>query len=227
MLLTVAICVQVKTINKATEKVGATLDDNNGLRDELLSLQGTYETLYKELEKKDAELETIREQAANKSDEDVKNEQEITNNQKLLGLTDVSGAGVIINLDENREIDSSEVLNISEYFVHEEDLLYIVNELFNSGADPISIKDQRIVSTTSIVCDGNIIRINGKMVGVPITIKAIGFPERMEYALSRPGGYLQLMADGGVKVYIERSDNIDIPKYEGVYSSEYISRGDE
>ena len=111
--------------------------------------------------------------------------------------------------------------------VHEEDLLYIVNELFNSGADAISINDQRIVSTTSIVCDGNIIRINGKMVGVPITIKAIGFPERMEYALSRPGGYLQLMADGGVKVYIERSDNIDIPKYEGVYSSEYISRGDE
>lgn len=227
MLLTVAICVQINTIESATETVGTTLDDNNDLRDELISLQGTYESLYSQLEDKQKQLEETRAQAANKSDGDTQNEEAIKDNQKLLGLTDISGQGIIIHLDENREVDSSEVLNISEYLVHEEDLLYIINELFNSGADAISINDQRIVSTTSIVCDGNIIRINGEMVGVPITIKAVGFPERMEYALTRPGGYLQLMADGGVEVYVERSDNIDIPKFEGVYSNEYLARGDE
>lgn len=227
MLLTVAICVQINTIESATETVGTTLDDNNDLRDELISLQGTYESLYSQLEDKQNQLEETRAQAANKSDGDTQNEEAIKDNQKLLGLTDISGQGIIIHLDENREVDSSEVLNISEYLVHEEDLLYIINELFNSGADAISINDQRIVSTTSIVCDGNIIRINGEMVGVPITIKAVGFPERMEYALTRPGGYLQLMADGGVEVYVERSDNIDIPKFEGVYSNEYLARGDE
>lgn len=227
MLLTVAICVQINTIESATETVGTTLDDNNDLRDELISLQGTYESLYSQLEDKQKQLEETRAQAANKSDGDTQNEEAIKDNQKLLGLTDISGQGIIIHLDENREVDSSEVLNISEYLVHEEDLLYIINELFNSGADAISINDQRIVSTTSIVCDGNIIRINGEMVGVPITIKAVGFPERMEYALTRPGGYLQLMADGGVEVYVERSDNIDIPKFEGVYSNEHLARGDE
>ncbi len=227
MLLTVAICVQISTIESATETVGTTLDDNNDLRDELISLQGTYESLYNELEERQQQLEETRAQVANKSDEDSQNEEEIKENQTLLGLTDVSGQGIVIYLDENREVDSSEVLNISEYLVHEEDLLYIINELFNAGADAISINDQRIVSTTSIVCDGNIIRINGEMVGVPITIKAIGYPERLEYALTRPGGYLQLMADGGVEVYVERSDNIEIPKFEGVYSSKYLTRGDE
>lgn len=226
MILTMAICIQINTIDAATETVGSTLKDNSGLRDELLSVQGKYESLYKELEDKEKKLEEARQSAANKNEGDTQNETSIKNNQKLLGLTEVSGQGIIIKLDENREVNSNEVANISGYLVHEEDLLYIINELFNSGADAISINDQRIVSTTSILCDGNIIRINGKMIGVPLTIKAVGYPERMDYALTRPGGYLEIMANDGVKVSVEKSDNINIPKYDGVYSYDYLSRGD-
>ncbi len=226
MLLTMAICIQINTINAATQTVGSTLKDNSGLRDELLSVQGKYESLYNELEDKEKKLEEIRQEAANKSEGDTQNETEIKSNQTLLGLTDVSGQGIIINLDENRDINSQEVVNINGYLVHEEDLLYIVNELFNSGADAVSINDQRIVNTTSILCDGNIIRINGEMVGVPITIKAIGYPERMDYALTRPGGYLETMANDGIKVTVEKSENINIPKFNGVYDYNYLSRGD-
>lgn len=226
MMLVMAICIQINTIKTATETVGTTLKDNSGLRDELLSCQGKYEELYKELENKEKQLEQVRLSAATKNQNDTENEIEIKNNQILLGLTEVSGQGFIIQLDENREINSGEVLNISDYLVHEEDLLYIINELFNSGADAVSINDQRIVSTTSVLCDGNIIRINGKMVGVPITIKAIGFSKRMEFALTRPGGYLQMMADDGVKVTVQSSDEITIPKYEGIYNYEYLTRGD-
>ena len=202
------------------------MKDNSNLRDELLSVQGNYETLYNELEQKKKKLEETRQTAANNNEDDTQNDATIKNNQTLLGLTDISGQGIIIKLDEDREVNSQEVVNISSYLVHEEDLLYIINELFNAGADAISINNQRIVNTTSIICDGNIIRINGKMVGVPIEIKAIGYPERMDPALSRPGGYLQLMANEGIKVSIEKSENITIPKYEGIYSYDYISRGD-
>lgn len=227
MLLTIAICVQINTIDAATEEVGTTLEDNSGLRDELLSVQGKYGSLYNELQEKEKKLEEARQKAANKNDGDLQNESAIKDNQKLLGLTDVTGQGLIIYLDENREIDSSQVANINGYLVHEEDLLYIINELFNAGADAVSINDERIVSTTSILCDGNIIRINGKMIGVPLTIKAIGYPERMDYALNRPGGYLDLMANDGVKIAVEKSEKIDIPKFNGVYSNDYLSRGDE
>ena len=162
--------------------------------------------------------------AANKNEDDTKNETEIKNNQKLLGLTEISGPGFIITLAENTEVNPNEVMNISGYLVHEEDLLYIVNELFNSGADAVSINEQRIVNNSSILCDGNIIRINGKMVGTPLEIKAIGYPERLEGALNRPGGYLQIMADDGIKISTSRSNNITIPKFEGVFSDEYIAR---
>ena len=226
MALTMAICIQINTIDAATKSVGTTLKDNSGLRDELLSVQGRYESLQNELEVKNKKLEEARQTAANNNDGDLKNEEEIKQNQKLLGLTSISGKGIIINLDENREINSNEVININGYLVHEEDLLYIVNELFNAGADAVSINDQRVVSTTPILCDGNIIRINGKMAGVPLTIKAIGYPERMDYALTRPGGYLEIMANDGIKVTVEKSENIDIPKYDGIYSYNYLTRGD-
>ena len=227
MLLTLGICLQIRTIGDATKTVGTKLRDNSGLRDELLSIQDKYNILYKTLENEEKVLEKTRQIAATNNQDDLKNEEEIKNNQKLLGLTDVTGQGIIIRLDENREVNSNEVINISEYLVHEEDLLYIVNELFNSGANAISINNQRIVNTTSILCDGNIIRVNGKMVGVPIVIKAIGYPERMDYALTRPGGYLSIMADDGIVVGVEKSEKIDIPKYEGIYNYQFLTRGDE
>ena len=226
MILVIAICVQINTIKASTQNVGTSLRDNSGLRDELLSIQGKYESLYKELEEKEKVLEETRQSASNSNESDSKHEEEIKNNQKLLGLTDIEGKGLIITLDENSDVNTEEILDINSYLVHEEDLLYIINELFNCGADAVSINDERIVSTTSILCDGNIIRINGKMIGVPVTIKAIGYPERLDGALTRPGGYLDVMANDGVVVTVERSEYISIPKYDGVYSYEYLTRGD-
>ena len=228
MLVVMGICVQIKTIEEATDKVGGSnLRDSSGLKDQLVSLQGEYQSLYKQLENKEKKLEEVRQNAANNNEEDSQNEAEIKNNQVLLGQTEISGPGLIITLDEDRNVNSNEVIDISKYLVHEEDLLYIVNELFNCGADAISINNQRIISTTPILCDGNIIRVNGEMVGMPITIKAIGSPEGMDGALQRPGGYLKLMANDGIIATVERSENITIPKYEGIYSYEYLSRGEE
>ena len=226
MILTIAIIVQMRTIEKATKTVGTGISDNSGLKDEFLKSQDEYNLAYKQLEEAEKKLEEVRNQATQNNKTDSDTEAEIKENRKLLGLTEVTGQGFIIKLDDNRQINSSEVLNVSDYLVHEGDLLYIVNELFNAGADAIAINDQRVTSKTSIICDGNIIRINGEIVSVPITIQAIGYPERMYYALKRPGGYLEVLANAGVQVYVQKSEKITLPKYEGVYSSEFLTRGD-
>lgn len=227
MVLTISIAVQIRTIESATSTVGTGISDNSGLKDEFLKSQEEYNTAYKKLEEAEKRLEEVRNQATQNSETDSNTEAEIKEDRKLLGLTEITGQGFIIKLDDNREINGSEVLNVSDYLVHEGDLSYIVNELFNAGADAIAINDQRITSKTSILCDGNIIRINGEIVSVPITIQAIGYPERMDYALNRPGGYLEILANAGVQVYVQKSEKITLPKYEGVYSSEYLTRGEE
>ena len=127
--------------------------------------------------------------------------------------------GIIKQL--NKKSLKEDIIDLNSYLVHEGDLIHIINELYNAGADAISINGKRIVNTTSIICDGNIIRINDEIVGVPIEIKAICYPQAL-YNLKRKGGYLSLMASGGVIVEMEESDDITIPKYEGVYKYEYI-----
>lgn len=226
LMLTMSIFIQTKTIREATSRIGTGIQDNSGLRDELFSWQTKYKNSYKQLEILETKLETIRKQAVADNDLDSVNEEELKANKNFLGLTEVSGSGIVINVDDNREVDSSKVINISNYLVHEGDLLKIITELFNAGADAISINGQRIVNTTSILCDGNIIRINGEKIGVPLTINAIGYPERLYYAMVRPGGYLEKMVQDGVKVAVEKSEDLVIPKYEGVYSSSYIERSD-
>lgn len=227
LILVLAICIQIRTIEEASSVVGSSLNDNGEMKDKVLEAQEDYKEIYAKLEKAEEKLEEIRQIATSNNQEDELLKLELEDNNKVQGLTEVKGEGIIINLDDNREVDETEVLNISSYLVHEEDLLQIINELFNAGADAISINNQRIVSTTAILCDGNIIRVNGEIISVPITIKAIGYPESLYYALMRPQGYLDIMQKDGVVVKTEKSDDITISKYEGVYNYNYIIGGDE
>lgn len=224
-LLVILIFTQMKTVNNMENSVGTTLSANSELIDEVLSAQEEYDKLYAQLEKAEEELETIRKVATAGDQEATTAEIELKENNMLLGLTEVKGEGIIIILDDNRNVEGDE-LNLSKYLVHEEDLLQVLNELFNAGAEAISVNGHRITNTTAIRCDGNIIRVNGQVITVPITINAISSKAILN-TLIRPGGYLQIMADGGVVVEIDSSDEITIPKYNGVYGSSHLSRGDE
>lgn len=223
-ILTIAIFIQMKTVESLTNEEGISLNDNAELKDEVLKLRQEYRDAYTQLEDAEKRLEEARMQAATSSNVDTEVENQIKKNNQLLGLSEVKGSGIIIRLDDNREVKEEEVLDISSFIVHDQDLIHIVNELFNAEADAISINGKRIVSTTSILCDGNIIRVNDEAIGVPIEIKAIGHSERLYYNVAvRPGGYLKLMATDGVVVEIEKREDITIPKYEGVYKHDYIS----
>lgn len=224
-ILVISIFAQMKTVNEMENSVGTTLTANSELIDEVLSEQEQYDRLYEQLERAEEMLEVIRTKATAGNQEDLEAEAELKENNKLLGLTEVKGEGIIIKLDDNRNIEGDE-LNLSQYIVHEEDLLQVVNELFNAGSEAISINEHRVTNTTAVRCDGNIIRVNGQVITVPITIKAI-CSKAIYNTLIRPGGYLQLMADEGVIVEIDSSDEIVIPKYNGVYTDAHIVRGDK
>lgn len=222
LILTIAIFVQIKTVEDITNEEGISLNDNAELKSEVLRWRQINKDAYEQLEEAEERLEEVRTQATENNGLGTEVEEQIKKNNALLGLTEVKGPGVIIKLDDNREVDVEQVADVNRIIVHEQDLIQIVNELFNAGADAISINGKRVVSTTSILCDGNIMRVNDEIVGVPIEIKAIGYPERLGPALARPMGYLSLMKMDGVIVEIQKSDDITIPKYEGVYKYEYI-----
>lgn len=216
--LTLGICIQLKTV-KGSNSIAGQGYGNDELRGEVLKYKEKYDNKYNELEKAEKQLEKERQSATKNNEELEKKEAEIKQGNKMIGMTEVTGPGVIVTLSDSKK-DSSTALNVSDLLVHDADILSVINELKNAGAEAISINDQRLVPNSSIVCGGNIIEINGEKVGAPFTIKAIGLPEQLA-ALSRPGGYLEILRGATVGVDLKKSNSITIPKYTGVITYKY------
>ena len=220
LALTFAICVQVKTIQGATQILGQTQEEAK-LRDEVFRWKERYDNIYKDLENSEKVLESYREKASQSNGESASIEAELKLANNLLGLTELTGKGIIVTLDDNKTANL-DTLNVSSYLVHAEDIVELINELKDAGAEAIGVNGQRIISTTGIVCDGNVIKINDTKIGAPYIIRAIGYPEWLESALIMPAGYIQRLNDWGVVTKVEKSNSITLPKYNGVYSSDNI-----
>jgi len=224
VILTIAIRIQLKTMKEADSVVSkATM--NNDLRNQVLIWKEKYETALKAFEQSEYDLENSRQSSTQNDGNAVKTEEQIKQNNILLGLTDVTGNGIIIKLEDNKTATRGSIGaldSIEYYLVHDSDLITIVNELWNAGAEAISINNQRIVSTSAITCEGNVIKVNGEKIGTPFEIRAIGSQELMYGAINRPGGYYQYMRETGVVTSIYKATNINIKKYTGVINSQYI-----
>ena len=221
--LTAGICIQVRTVSGTNSTVSNDYEENN-LRAEVLRYKERYDNKVKDLANAEAELEKERESATQNDTALQEKEKEITEGNKILGLTEVTGSGVIVTLGDSKK-DASSSLDPSMLLVHDTDVLSVINELKNAGAEAISINDQRIIPTTGIICGGNIIDINGEKVGAPFEIKAIGLPEQLA-ALDRPNGYLDILRSWSIEVKLEKSNNITIPKYTGTINYQYAKSVD-
>ena len=95
--LTAGICIQIKTVNNTSSKVSQNYEENN-LRAEVLKYKEKYDNLLKETEKIDAQLqEQIDGATKNNSElEDAKNQ--INEGNKMIGLTEVTGPGIILTI---------------------------------------------------------------------------------------------------------------------------------
>ena len=226
-VLTIAIFVQIKTTNNSNSTVAQTMEEND-LRDQVLRMKEKYDNIYAELQNATKKLEQVRENATKDDSEAKAKQEELRLNNMLLCQSDMTGEGVIITLKDgttnNSDVLSS--LTATDVIVHNSDLLQIVNDLKNAGAEAITINGERIVQTSSITCEGIIIKINNKKLGSPYVIKAIGSAATLETSLSIPDGYLDIMKNDGVIVDIKKSDGLTVEKYDGVITSKYLEIDD-
>lgn len=152
--------------------------------------------------------------------------------KQFAGLTPVEGPGVEVILSDaanGKEMakqlaggsdQGADFQNqLSNFLVHDQDIVGVVNELKQAGAEAISVNGQRIIATSSIRCVGPICYINRQPTGgaAPYTILAVGSPRDMENGLRLPGGYLdtqQLLAYKMVS--IKHRPKVEIPPYDGL-----------
>lgn len=216
MILTIGICVQLKTIKQSDITGSIKLIDSN-LKTSLLQWKTKYEESKQKLNNTDDELETLRNNVAN-LEVNSENQKKMSKYQTLLGLTDLKGEGITIKLSDNNQISSNDSftsINEADYMVHDGNLVSLVNELKSAGAEAISINGQRIINSTCITCAGNVIQINGEKVGSPFEVKAIGSRDLLYGELNKNGGTLYKLKKYGIITSVNKSENIEISKYVG------------
>ena len=146
--------------------------------------------------------------------------EELEEARMYAGYTNLTGPGIIITLSD------TDTAQIEAY-----DLITLVNELKNAGAEAISINGERIVSNTDITdinytyivintnsTDNGVLRISS-----PYTIEAIGNQKYLESSITLKYGYIDQMKANGKSISYTLEDNVYIEKYNGDLSFEYAT----
>ena len=224
LLLTLAISVQYRTIKDVSTLVGNS-GKNSELKSEVLIWKEKYDEEYKKLENATETLDKERENASSKNTNSSQKERELKIANAIIGTIDVEGEGIVLTVADNKNVSNESISimdNISNYLIHDSDLLTLVNELKNAGAEAISINNERITNQTAITCDGNVVLINGNKVSSPFIIRAIGSQEALLGAIKRPGGFLEELEEFGLVSGLKKQSNIKISKFSGIIDYEYI-----
>lgn len=191
------------------QSINTTLTDQT--TNDLITL---VQTLTEQRTKLEQELETLEEINTN-LDLTTILQNEIEQLQIHGGSTEVTGEGVVITLTGDSPFVSY-------------DLIDIINELFGSGAEAISINDTRITFTTSILdvtdsTNTKMITINGQRLLTPVVIKAIGDAETLETGLTFSGGIIDnLTTLYNITPTIQQKEEIIIPAVKSITDFQYM-----
>ena len=182
-------------------------------KNDIAALNGEIGEMKELVEKKKKELSLVKSvDKGNKSIEELLTE-EVSDAKAQSGYTDMEGPGIVIKMRDNQD---KEIVGYSVDYdiIHDVDILNIFNDLRSAGAEAISINGQRIMSTSEIKCGGPIIRVNGKSVGTPFVIKAIGDPKLLYAAINAPNSYAYNLKNV-FKIEVESriEDSVEIPAY--------------
>lgn len=182
-----------------------TLDQKEALESQVASLQ--------------MELQTYREAAASGSSQNEALKAEVDRLEMEAGLVDLEGPGVMVSL---RDSSAANVTGEeADYLIHDNDLLSVVNELRDAGAEAISLNGERLLATSEIRCAGSVVIVNGRRYTAPFVFNAIGDPATLYNALTMRGGVVDVLGQWKIEVKVTASEKLTVPRYNGVMEFRY------
>jgi uncharacterized protein YlxW (UPF0749 family) len=148
-------------------------------------------------------------------------QKEVNENNIILGKTDVQGQGVKITLEDG--FSTVDEYLSSAQLIHDADIVQVINELRNAGAEAISVNGQRIIYDNYALCWGAPIVLNGVKIIPPFYINAIGNEDVLYNYLTLEATHIKSLKLRQVKINIVKVDDIKILAYIGNFKSNYMS----
>lgn len=148
--------------------------------------------------------------------------------QFLAGLTDVKGPGIVVVLSDSKiplpaGMPAGVLGAAPPSIIHDTDINQVVNELKATGAEAVSVNDQRLVAVSPVRCAGPTVFVNNTPQTPPYIIKAIGNPKNLATALNMSGGIMQQIRGYDPSMFkVEKPTKpIVIPAYSGGIEPKY------
>ncbi len=209
IVLTCVMFMQFKTARQTNLTDIENMNEDE-LKSEIILWQNRYNEIDQKLKSRNQTIEEYESILQNNDETSKVLDKELNELEKLIGITDVEGDGIVITLEDN---DDGQVTAAV--------LLNLVNELKYAGGEAISINEIRIVNMTDIVDVNYIVQIEGQKISSPYTVKCIGDQDFLLNTLNSKDGYVQTYTDSGITVKIETQNNIKINKYNGSLDIKY------
>jgi uncharacterized protein YlxW (UPF0749 family) len=163
---------------------------------QVLDLQREEASLTEQLGAREAQVREFQAQSAGSQTTLDSLNRQLEAARLAAGLTRVRGPGVIVEIaDSKRVVPVGD--NPANFIVLVDDLRDLVTALWASGAEAISINEERLVATSSIYGVGSSILVNTAFLSPPFRIEAIG-PDGILDAFQNDPAYV-----GRVKQRIE------------------------
>lgn len=187
-----------------------------------LDLSHEYEKLLAEVKKLREENTKFQNAMAKETGQARLLNESLQGAKHFAGLTEVEGPGVTITLRDYQG-NNSRLPDLRFRAIHDTDILMLVNELWNAGADAVSVNNHRIVTGANFRCVGSVILVNNMRIAPPILIQVIGDPDTLTGALTLPGGILDDIRNTGHPdmVEVEKVKKMRLPAYGGSTTFKY------
>ncbi|MFJ2260959.1 DUF881 domain-containing protein [Streptomyces sp. NPDC087844] len=139
----------------------------------------------------------------------------------LAGALEVHGPGVKLVVDDAKEADHAgdgdarETSGFSDTGrVRDRDMQRVINGLWASGAEAVTINGQRLTALSAIRAAGDAILVDNKPLVPPYTVLAVGDGDRLRstFQNSGDGQYLQALHENfGIRTSISAEDEVRLP----------------
>lgn len=214
LILGILIAVQYRFIQKSYLTDSGQAQKSAELINELNATKEKHKQLLQEISDLQKQLDDIKNAASSESVL-VKNlTDELQRYKAYAGMTKLSGSGVMVTIDNpHTDMNNASEKNIAyDYRL----LLELINELNASGAEAISINEQRMVNNTEIRLAGTQMNVNMIPINTPYVFKVLGDPDTLDGAISQRFGVIQSIRENGYYVEVRKVDQMDILPYTGM-----------
>jgi len=196
---------------------------NAPLIDAASALQKEQNELKTQLAQLRARLDEIQRNASSQSGAAKELQLQLDELKASAGLTPESGDGVVVQLDDARNVSVS-ARDIDKSICHATDLTDIINTAWKGGAQAIAVNDERLVNSSSVYCVGSTIMVNGTLMSPPFNIAVIGPQNSLLGAYDDPNQLRDIKQRRdvqGLGFHVSRASAIHVPAFSGALNVRY------